>query len=181
MKDKVLLHCCCAPCSSAILEEYSEVFDITLYFCNPCITNKDEYDLRAKEVKRLVKEMGVNVDVVIADYTPQIFYSDTHYMEEIPEGGKRCKVCYSQRLYMTAQYAKEKGFEYFSTTLTISPYKNSAVINDIGGNIGRSNDVMYMPFDFSYLYKRSLELSKQYNLYQQNYCGCEYSKKDTNS
>lgn len=173
---KLLLHCCCAPCSSAILEEYSKYFDITLYYFNPCITNQSEYLIRASEVKRLVEEMNVPVNVVIADYEPQMFYNACSKLSCEPEGGKRCKVCYAQRLSRTALYAKANGFKYFSTTLTISPYKDSAVINSIGTKIGNNMRLMYMPFDFGYLYPRSLQLADKYNLYQQDYCGCEYSK-----
>ena len=174
--DKLLLHCCCAPCSSAILEEYSKYFDITLYYFNPCITDRDEYLTRANEVNRLVKEMGVPVNVVIEDYNPQCFYDFAKNLNCELEGGKRCKICYRQRLYRTALYAKTHGFRYFSTTLTISPYKDSAVVNGIGTKVGHDTGLMYMPFDFGYLYPRSLELVDKYNLYQQNYCGCEYSK-----
>ena len=174
--DKLLLHCCCAPCSSAIIEQYSKYFDITLYYYNPCITNQSEYLIRAHEVERLVKEMGVNVKVVVEHYEPQYFYDFAKNLECEPEGGKRCKACYSNRLAQAAIYAKNNGFNYFSTTLTISPYKDSAVINGIGTKVGHTYGVMYMPFDFGYLYPRSLELCEKYNLYQQNYCGCEYSK-----
>ena len=177
MKQELLLHCCCAPCSSAILEELSEYFDITLYFYNPCITDWDEYTVRRAEVMSLVEELCVDVDVVVEPFEPKDFYeSVAKNAEHYPEGGKRCKACYSQRLAKTAQYAKTHGWKYFSTTLTISPYKDSAVINSIGTNLGGAYGVMYMPFDFSYLYIRSLELCEQYELYQQNYCGCEYSQ-----
>ena len=172
--DKLLLHACCAPCSIAILDEYSKYFDITLYYYNPNITNKEEYDKRAQELLSLEKIYPVKV--VIAEFTPEVFYCSCSSMKDSPEGGRRCRVCYSMRLSEAALYAKENNFQYFSTTLTLSPYKDSAVINSIGTQLGGTVGVMYMPFDFGYLFPRSLELCKKYNLYQQQYCGCEYSK-----
>lgn len=174
--DKLLLHACCGPCSSAIIEEYHKWFDITLFYYNPCITDKEEYDMRADELWRLVEEMGVDVGLTICEFDPQPFYTVSKGLEDMPEGGVRCSGCYTQRLAQTAKYAKSNGFNYFSTTLTISPYKDSAKINVIGSKVGQSLGVFYMPFDFGYLYPRSLELCEKYNLYQQNYCGCEFSR-----
>ena len=172
--DKLLLHACCAPCSSAVIDEYSKYFDITLYYYNPCITDEKEYYLRADELVRLGDIYHVNV--VIAPFDPDTFYQSCSSLKDCPEGGKRCKVCIGQRLKGAATYARNNEFRYFSTTLTISPYKDSAVINSVGTSISGSCGVMYMPFDFGYLFPRSLQLCEKYNLYQQNYCGCEYSK-----
>lgn len=172
--DKLLMHACCAPCSSAVIDEYRKYFDITLYYYNPCITDEVEYYKRGDELTRL----GIiyNVPVVVANFCPEEYYACCSSLSKEPEGGKRCAVCIHQRLEGAAKYAKEHGFGYFSTTLTISPYKDSAVINRIGTSVGGKSGIMYMPFDFGYLFPRSLELCKKYNLYQQDYCGCEYSK-----
>jgi predicted adenine nucleotide alpha hydrolase (AANH) superfamily ATPase len=170
--DKLLLHSCCAPCSSAIVEELYNHFDLTLYYYNPCITDKDEYYKRADELKKFSDK----ADIVIGAHTPNAFFEMAKGLENSPEGGSRCRLCYHQRLTKSAEYAKQNGFNYFSTTLTISPYKDSAVINAIGKKVGWDNKIMYMPFDFSYLYIKSLQLCKEYNLYQQDYCGCPYSK-----
>ena len=178
MKQKLLLHACCGPCSSAILEEYHKHFDITLYYYNPCITNEDEYNKRADELISLVHDkMDLDINIVCEYFNPDSFHAWADELSDEPEGGKRCALCYRQRLINTAKYAKDHGFEYFSTTLTISPYKDSAMINSIGRQCGCENNVMYMPFDFGYLYPRSLELCEKYHLYQQDYCGCEFSKK----
>ena len=172
--DKLLMHACCAPCSSAVIDEYSKYFDITLYYYNPCITDETEYYKRADELLRLGEQY--NVPVVIADFRPEKYYEKCSAFSNEPEGGKRCSICITQRLTGAAEYAKEHGFRYFSTTLTISPYKNSAVINNIGTNVGHRFHIMYMPFEFQYLFVRSIQLCEKYNLYQQDYCGCEYSK-----
>jgi predicted adenine nucleotide alpha hydrolase (AANH) superfamily ATPase len=172
--DKLLLHACCAPCSSAVIDEYSKYFDITLYYYNPCITDQTEYYKRSDELIKLGKLY--NVPVVIEDFDESIYFQVCSPLKDEPEGGKRCAVCITQRLAGAALYAKEHGFRYFSTTLTISPYKDSAVINRVGTNVGGRNGIMYMPFDFGYLFPRSLQLCEKYNLYQQDYCGCEYSK-----
>lgn len=174
--DKLLLHACCAPCSIAVIDEYSKYFDITLYYYNPCITDETEYYKRSDELIRLGKLY--NVPVVVVDFYPEEYYNACSSLSNEPEGGKRCKVCIGQRLKGAATYARNNGFGYFSTTLTISPYKDSAVINSIGTAVGGSVGVMYMPFDFGYLFPRSLQLCEKYNLYQQNYCGCEYSKNE---
>ena len=172
MKQKLLLHCCCAPCSSAILEHLKDHFDITLYFYNPCITDKEEYYKRANELEKF-KHWA---NIIIADFEPEEFFEWAELYKDYSEGGTRCSICFSQRLRRTAEFAKENGFNYFSTTLTISPYKNSAVVNSVGTKCGLAKGVMYMPFDFGFLYIRSLELCKEYDLYEQDYCGCEYSK-----
>ena len=174
--DKLLMHACCAPCSSAVIDEYLKYFDITLYFYNPCITDETEYYKRADELERLGKLYSV--PTIITEFHPESYFQICSSLKNEPEGGKRCSVCINQRLVESGIYALEHHFSYFSTTLTISPYKDSAVINRIGTSVGHKFGIMYMPFDFKYLFPRSLELCKKYNLYQQNYCGCEYSKQN---
>lgn len=179
MKPKLLLHCCCAPCASAILEHLVPYYDITLYFFNPNITNEVEYNFRLSELARFIVEAGYKKEVKLVweDFDSSLFYAFGKPFAEDHEGGRRCKCCYSTRLSQTAKFANEMRFNCFSTTLTISPYKDSAVINSAGTNVAKQyKDLMYMPFDFGFLYTRSLELCKQYDLYQQDYCGCEYSR-----
>lgn len=179
MKEKLLLHCCCAPCSSAIIEELSNYYDITLYFYNPNITDSVEYYSRLDELARFIVDAGYKKEVKLVweEFDPKPFYNFANTMKSDHEGCNRCKSCYAHRLSKTAQYAYENGFKQFSTTLTISPYKDSAVINSIGTSIASAYpSLMYMPFDFGFLYTRSLDLCKKYDLYQQVYCGCEYSR-----
>lgn len=180
-KQKLLLHCCCAPCSSAILEHLSNYFDITLFFYNPNIKNFEEYEKRFTELEKFLYLSSLlgKVKLVKAEYDPDSFYTQIEGLEYCHEGGRRCKSCYTLRLSTTANYALENDFKYFSTTLTISPYKDSAVINSIGTKITeiepKFKNLMYMPFDFGFLYTRSLDLCKAYGMYEQEYCGCEYS------
>lgn len=173
------LHACCAPCASYCLEYLSEYFDVTVYFYNPNIASKEEYDKRAKELERLINEMPMKhkPKLIIEDYSDNEFYEMAKGMEDIKEGGERCFKCYRLRLLKTAEKAKEIGAEYFATTLTISPLKNAAKINEITYELGELMGVKPLPGDFKKKngYKRSLELSKIYNLYRQNYCGCVYS------
>lgn len=180
-KQKLLVHVCCAPCASAVIEELHNHFDLTLYAYNPCITDEAEWCMRFGELRRLVKEMGYdNVELILADGdepSRELFAWAEQY-KDMPEGGKRCEMCYIQRLGATAKYAKQNGFKYFTTTLTLSPYKDSAYVNFVGRKCGGKMGVMYMPFDFGYLYFKSLELCKKYNLYQQDFCGCEYSRQN---
>lgn len=180
-KPKLLLHCCCAPCSSAILEHLVPYYDITLYFYNPNITSEGEYTFRLGELERFIIDAGYKdkVKIVSEEYNPKPFYEIADGYKNNHEGGTRCRGCYAHRLRQTADYAIKTGFTQFSTTLTISPYKDSAVINSIGTGITMNfqyKNLMYMPFDFGFLYTRSLDLCDKYNLYQQDYCGCEYSK-----
>lgn len=178
MKPKLLLHCCCAPCSSAILEHLSNYYDITLYFYNPNITSEDEYNYRLNELARFIVDAGYKkkVKLVWENYNPEPFYEFAKDLKDKHEGGQRCRMCYAIRLRKAAEYAEKCGYRYFSTTLTISPYKDSAVINSIGTSVTSVfPNVMYMPFDFGFLYTRSLDLCEKYDLYQQDYCGCEYS------
>lgn len=179
-RPKLLLHACCAPCSSYILQYLSSVFDITLYFYNPNITPKEENDFRAEELRRLCREMPLESvpQIIVEEYEPERFYEAVKGMEHLREGEVRCAVCYRLRLEKTAQKAKELGFDYFTTTLTISPYKRSDWLNAIGGELADKYGVPYLFSDFKKKngYKISCELSREYNLYRQDYCGCEFSK-----
>ena len=179
-RPKLLLHACCAPCSSYVLQYLSEFFDITLYFYNPNITPKEENDFRAEELRRLCREMPLASvpKIIVEEYEPERFYETVQGMEHLREGEARCAVCYRLRLEKTAQKAKELGFDYFTTTLTISPYKRAEWLNAIGGELADKYGVAYLFSDFKKKngYKISCELSREYNLYRQDYCGCEFSK-----
>lgn len=179
IKPSLLLHACCAPCSSAVLEYLHEHFKITLFFYNPNIAPLEEFIYRLEELKRLIVEMNFNdVEVVTPDYNNNEFEVLAKGLENLPEGDKRCKKCYRLRLLKTAEYAKEHGFDYFTTTLSVSPYKNAQALNEIGGELEKEFGTHYLYSDFKKKegYKRSCELSREYNLYRQNYCGCIYSK-----
>lgn len=184
-KPRLLLQCCCAPCSSYVLEYLSAYFDITLFFYNPNMSSETEYDKRAKELVRLVNEMGLNtcVSVVIERYEPNEFLAVTKGKETLAEGGERCFSCYRLRLEKTAQKARDEKFDYFCTTLSISPHKRADKLNEIGGELSEIFCVKYLYSDFKKNngYIRSIELSKQYDLYRQNFCGCVYSKKQSES
>lgn len=177
---KLMLHACCACCASYVLEYLSEHFDIYLLYSNPNITEKEEYEYRYAELKRLVKEMGLRekVTVVECDYAPEDYLRAVKGLENEPERGSRCSVCFEMRLKTTARYAEEYGCDFFATTLTISPLKNSSIINSMGEEVSKNISVTYLPTDFKKKngYKRSIELSKEYSLYRQNYCGCVFSK-----
>ena len=179
-KPTLLLHACCAPCSSYVLEYLNTLFDITLYFYNPNISPENEYKFRASELKRLVAEMKLSsVKTIVEEYDPNTFFELAKGLEGLPEGGERCFKCYRLRLEKAIQYAKLLNFDYVTTTLTISPHKNAAVLNEIGGELAEKYGVAYLFSDFKKNngYKRSCELSALYGLYRQNYCGCVYSKK----
>lgn len=180
IKPTLLLHACCAPCSSAVLEYLYENFNITLFFYNPNISPESEFNYRLEELKRLIVEMNFrDIEIVVPDYDNNEFEELAKGLEDLPEGDKRCKKCYRLRLMKTAEYAKEKGFDYFTTTLSVSPYKNAQLLNEIGGELEKEYETPYLYSDFKKKegYKRSCELSREYNLYRQNYCGCIYSKK----
>ena len=179
-KPSLLLHICCAPCSSYVLEYLSEYFDITLFFYNPNITSENEYKYRIDEAKRLIAEMPLSgkVDFISGRYDISEFFSIAKGFEKEPEGGERCLRCYELRLRETAVFAKQNGFDYFTTTLSISPYKNAEKLNSIGKQMSEEYGVKYLYSDFKKKngYKRSIELSHEYNLYRQDYCGCIYSE-----
>lgn len=179
-KPRLLLHCCCAPCSSYVLEYLCSYFDITVYFYNPNITENAEYSKRANELIRLIDEMGLkdSVNFIYGEYEPTAFTEIAKGLENEPEGGARCHKCYRLRLENTAQKAKEMGFDFFTTTLSISPHKDAQKLNEIGKELSDKYFVSYLYSDFKKRngYKRSCELSQIYNLYRQDYCGCIYSK-----
>ena len=180
----LLLHSCCAPCSSYVLEYLSQFFNITVLYYNPNISPKDEYLYRLQEEKRLISEMKFKnlVKILDCDYNADEFFTVAKGLEKEPEGGKRCEKCFDLRLDFTAKTAKENKFDYFATTLTISPLKNANLINQIGESLAEKYNVKYLSSDFKKKegYKRSIILSKEYNLYRQNYCGCIYSKVESN-
>lgn len=175
----LLLHACCAPCSSYCLEYLSNYFSITVYYYNPNIYPESEYSHRSAEVKRLIGEMKLKnkVSFIEGEFNPQEFYSCVKGLEKEKEGGERCFKCYRLRLESTAKLAKELSFDYFTTTLSISPLKRADKINEIGEEIGEIYNVKHLPSDFKKKegYKRSIELSKEHDLYRQSYCGCVFS------
>ena len=176
VKKSLLLHSCCAPCSSSCIERLKENFNLTIYFYNPNLDSEEEYLLRLKEQVRLCELL--DIDYLLEDYNNSDFISVAKGYESYFEGGARCERCFNLRLNKTAEKAKEKGFDYFATTLTVSPLKNAQKINQIGLEIEKKVGVNFLPTDFKKKggYSRSIELSKEYNLYRQNYCGCVYSK-----
>jgi len=191
---KLFLHSCCAPCSSYVLEYLRSFFRITVFYYNPNITSEPEYLHRVEEQKRLIREFNSQlkktgeaeesnreaypIEIIEGDYDKEIFFNRVKGLEQCPEGGERCFVCYELRLRETARLAKEMEADYFTTTLTISPLKNAARINEIGEKLAEEFGTPFLPSDFKKKdgYKRSVELSKEYNLYRQDYCGCVFSK-----
>ena len=174
----LLLHSCCGPCSSAVLETLAGAFRLTVFYYNPNIYPEEEYRKRLAEQDRLLREMWRGeVPRLEAPYDPPAFSAAAAGLEGEPEGGARCERCFRLRLEKTAAAAREHGFPYFTTTLSVSPHKNAQLLNRLGGEIGEAYGVKYLFSDFKKRdgYKRSLELSAQYGLYRQNYCGCEFS------
>ncbi len=180
-RKSLLLHACCAPCSSYVLEYLTKYFDITILYYNPNITPYEEYQKRISELKRLLNEMPLSSKLSVIDgkYDPNEFYGISSGLEDLPEGGERCFKCYRLRMEEAAEYASQNGFDYFTTTLSISPHKNAEKINEIGAQLEKEYKVRYLYADFKKRdgYKRSIELSHQYDLYRQNYCGCVFSKR----
>ena len=192
----LFLHSCCAPCSSYVLEYLRQYFKITVFYYNPNISAEPEYVKRVEEQKRLIAAYNAQaldgvikladgtcvkvypITIVEGDYIPQEFYEIAKGLEQCPEGGERCFACYELRLKKTAQLAAEQGFDYFATTLTNSPLKNAPKLNEIGERLVAEYGVAWLPSDFKKKngYKRSIELSAEYDLYRQDYCGCIYSK-----
>lgn len=179
---KLLLHVCCAPCSSYCLEYLSQYFDITVYYYNPNISIKEEYEYRLSEEKRYIslREFKHPVKLTDSRYDPSAFFTAVKGLENEPEGGRRCGVCFRLRLEASAKKAKEQGFDYFTTTLTISPLKNATLLNEIGAEMGERYGVSWLYSDFKKRegYKRSIELSREFELYRQNYCGCIFSRRE---
>lgn len=179
---RLFLHSCCAPCSSYVLEYLSRYFEITVFFYNPNISPAEEYEKRVEEIRRMIGEMEFvhPVKLVEGEYDPQVFLRMAKGMEHIPEGGERCFGCYRLRMEEAARLAKEGNYDYFTTTLSISPLKNAQKINEIGEELAEIYQVSHLPSDFKKKngYKRSIELSGEYELYRQDYCGCVFSKRE---
>lgn len=180
----LFLHSCCAPCSSYVLEYLCSFFRITVFYFNPNISLSEEYRKRVAEQKRLIaaynqEGKGYPISVVEGDYEPQRFFQMAKGLEDCPEGGERCFRCFDLRLRETAKRGAEGGFAYFTTTLTISPLKNAGKLNEIGQALAEEYGISWLPSDFKKKegYKRSIELSAQYGLYRQDYCGCVYSRR----
>ena len=202
--EKILMHCCCGPCSSACIERLAPDYDITLFFYNPCIDDAAEYEKRKENLLKLVDAINSNgyvggventegvgdseitplqygpVKVVEGKYDPENYLEAVKGLEGEPEGGARCAVCFRMRLQESARYAKEKSFDGFTTTLTVSPHKNYRVISEIGREVAEEVGIEYYPFDFKKKdgFLHSIRLSKAYGLYRQDYCGCGFSKRD---
>ena len=180
---RLFLHACCAPCSSYVLEYISRFFSVTVFFYNPNISPKEEYEKRVSEIQRLISEMEFvhPVAFIEGEYKPEDFYEMARGLEEVPEGGERCFRCYRLRMEEAARLAEQGGYDYFTTTLSISPLKNAGKINEIGQELSQIYKVEHLPSDFKKKngYKRSIELSHEYGLYRQNYCGCVFSKRES--
>ena len=184
-KKNILLHSCCGPCSTAVVEQLAEEFDVTVFFYNPCITDEAEYqkrrDAQIEYIKKFNEEnMGKTVVFFKeSDYRPGSFYKLTEGHENDSEGGARCRICFQQRMEKTAEVASLSGFDFFTTTLTVSPHKNFKIISEIGKTLALRYGLTFLDRDFKKKngFGRSVELSKKYGLYRQNYCGCEYSKR----
>lgn len=180
-RKKILLHSCCAPCSSHVITFLSNYFDITILYYNPNISPIEEYNKRKEEQIKLINEIEANgkIDIIDCDYDYDIYKEKIKGYETCPERGARCTICFNLRLEKTAKIAKENNYDYFCTTLTVSPYKNAPLINQIGEELGQKYNIKWLYSDFKKDngYKKSIELSKKYNLFRQDYCGCIYSKR----
>jgi predicted adenine nucleotide alpha hydrolase (AANH) superfamily ATPase len=180
----ILVHSCCGPCSTAVCERLARDFDITIYFCNPNITDAEEYERRLEAQRRFIDKYNAlpetdrKIHLAIGEYEPESFFERASGLETEPEGGARCVVCFEMRLERTAEYAALHGFEYFTTTLSVSPHKDYSEIHMIGTRLALKYGLTFYPEDFKKRdgYKRSVELSRAYGLYRQNYCGCEFSR-----
>ncbi|MFV0464960.1 MAG: epoxyqueuosine reductase QueH [Lachnospiraceae bacterium] len=179
---KLLLHSCCAPCSTYVIEYLSDFFEITVFYYNPNIYPDQEYEMRAREQKEFIRKFESKYPVTFLEgkFDKEIFYQNVKGHESDPEGSERCLICYRQRLEKTAEQATEHKMDYFATTLTISPLKNTQALNEIGSQLSEEFHVKYLASDFKKQngYKRSIELSKEYNMYRQDYCGCIFSMKE---
>ncbi|MDD2215316.1 MAG: epoxyqueuosine reductase QueH [Eubacteriales bacterium] len=185
-KPKILLHSCCGPCSTAVVERLIEDYQVTIFFYNPNITDREEYEKRKDAQIRFLHQYNLNrkeieaIRLIEGDYYPKSFYQAVKNLEEIPEGGARCTACFSLRLNRTAEEAKDRGFLWFGTTLSVSPHKNHSVITKIGLELANEKGLNYLEDDFKKKagFQRSIELSRKYGLYRQNYCGCEFSNRE---
>lgn len=175
---KMLLHSCCGPCSTAVIDRLKDDYDLTIFYYNPSIYPQEEYIHRLNEQIRYVKESGLNLTVVDGSYKDfDMFYEAYNGYESCSEGQERCEICFKLRLDKTAQYAKENGYDIFATTLTVSPHKNAQLINSIGQEISKKYDIEYLVADFKKQdgFLKSIRFAKEYNLYRQDYCGCKFS------
>ena len=180
-RPKLLLHACCGPCSSAVLEKLCRYFEITVLYYNPNTWPAEEYHRRGEELKKFVAQAHpLGVTVIEDRYDPQEFYTAVKGLENEPEKGARCTVCYRLRLEQAARYAADHGFDWYCTTLSISPMKDPVRLNELGTELGRQYGVPFLPSEFRKKdgYKRSLQLSAEYGLYRQDYCGCVFSKRE---
>lgn len=179
-KPKLLLHACCGPCSSYVIEYLSKYFNITIYYYNPNTYPEVEYIRRFDELSRFIMNFNNDVNIIEEQYNSKEFYNSIKGLEHLGEKSQRCYNCYKLRMKKTALYAKNNNYDYFTTTLSISPYKNAEWINEIGKKIENELGIKYLYSDFKKKngYKRSLELSREYKLYRQDYCGCVYSKQE---
>lgn len=177
-KKSLLLHSCCAPCSSYVLEYLTEFFNITVLFYNPNMIDEDEFEKRYKEQVKINEAIEADINLVKIPYESNVFYETIKGYETVKEGGERCTKCFELRLTEAARYAKSHKFDYFTTSLSISPMKNAELLNTLGQSIAKKFDVRYLVSDFKKKngYKRSVELSRTHDLYRQDYCGCIYSK-----
>ncbi|MCL1830275.1 MAG: epoxyqueuosine reductase QueH [Oscillospiraceae bacterium] len=179
VRPRVLLHCCCAPCSSYVLDYLTSVFDVTCYYFNPNIFPEEEYQRRRDQFDKLFSSTKYRNDVYFmeGDYQPNVYYSTVKGFEQCKEGKDRCLRCYALRLLMTAKTAEKMEYDYFTTTLTVSPHKNADDINQVGLMISQMTGINWLPSDFkkSNGFIKSIELSRNYGLYRQSYCGCVYS------
>lgn len=178
MKKKLLLHSCCGPCSTVVIERLLDEFDVTVFYYNPNIEPKEEYEKRKAEQQKVCKKFCV--PFVDADYDNENWLAFVKGLENEKEGGARCKQCFVFRLQKTAEFAKNHGFDIFATTLSVSPHKNTAVINEVGLQIANEREIEFLPESFKKKdgYLRSINLSKELGLYRQNYCGCHFSRRD---
>ena len=179
---RLLLHSCCAPCSSYVLEYLSQYFAITVLYYNPNIYPEEEYHKRVEEQRRLIAELPTRNPVAFLEgsYVPEEFFSVAKGLEDVPEGGERCRKCFRLRLEETAKLAAAGEYDYYTTTLSISLLKDAMALNEIGQELATVYEVPYLPSDFKKRggYQRSIELSREYELYRQNFCGCVYSMRD---
>ena len=179
-RPRLLLHSCCAPCSTAVFTRLCESFDITVFYYNPNIDTRDEHDLRARELEAFVEDSGLALGAVIIPWEPKVFYERVRGLEREKEGGKRCEVCFGLRLDRTARYAAEHGYDLFTTTLTISPMKSAPLLNRIGEEAAKRAGAVFLNSDFKKRggYLLSTQLSREYGIYRQDYCGCVFSKRE---
>lgn len=179
-RPRLLLHCCCAPCSSAVLERLQEAMEITLYYDNPNIDSAAEHERRGQELARLRQESGWGENLVVVPYAPERYAQAIRGLENTPEGGARCEACFRLRLNGAARYAAQHGFDWFTTTLTISPMKNAALLNRLGEEAALAAGSSFLASDFKKRggFPRSTELSRQFDLYRQDYCGCALSRRE---